>query len=64
MWLLKDYNRKFNDLKLIEACSEKGDRRAARLKREVVKMLKERDYEEGNMIEELNTKVFNCTEVY
>lgn len=64
MWLLKDYNRKFNVLKLIEACSEKGDRRAARLKREVVKMLKERDYEEGNMIEELNTKVFNCTEVY
>ena len=62
-WYLKDLSRKQNILRLIDSCSEKGDRRAARLKREVIKMLKEQDSVPENLVEEFNSKVFEWVDI-
>ena len=51
-------------LKIIDSFSEKGDRKAARLKRVVTKMLNEDKGIEENMIREFNDKITECTEVH
>ena len=50
--------------KIIDSFSEKGDRKAARLKRVVTKMLNEDKGIEENMIREFNDKITECTEVH
>ena len=63
-WELKDRSRKQDILKIIDSFSEKGDRKAARLKRVVTKMLNEDKGIEENMIREFNDKITECTEVH
>lgn len=57
-WYLKELSRKQDILKIIDANGNKGDRRAARLKREVKKLLKEQSGEPENLVEEFNAKIF------
>ena len=63
-WLLRNYSRKNDIIKLIDSCSAKGDRKAARLKREVSAMLKKCDHEDEDMVGELNRKVWDAEEAY
>lgn len=63
-WLLREYNREKSIIELINSCSTKGDRKAARLKREVLHMLKKNNYVEENMVSELTCKVFEAEEAY
>ena len=63
-WLLRNYSRKNDIIKLIDSCSVKGDRKAARLKREVLAMLKKCDHEDEDMVGELNRKVWDALEAY
>ena len=46
-------------MKLIDNCSEKGDKRARRMKREIMKLLKER-YVLDESTEELKEKIFDA----
>ena len=64
VWLLRNYSRKNDIIKLIDSCSVKGDRKAARLKREVLAMLKKCDHEDEDMVGELNRKVWDALEAY
>lgn len=63
-WEIKDRSRKQNILKIIDSFSEKGDRKAARLKREITKILKEDEGIVEDMVEEFNNKITESTEVY
>ena len=63
-WLLRNYSLKNDIIKLIDSCSSKGDRKAARLKREVLAMLKKCDHEDEEMVGELNRKVWDAEEAY
>ncbi len=63
-WCMKELSRKQNLIKLIEACGEKGDRRVARLKREVMNVLKESNAMQDDLVQEFDAKMIECTEVY
>ena len=57
--ILKQYRDGTDLMKLIDNCSEKGDKRARRMKREIMKLLKER-YVLDESTEELKEKIFDA----
>lgn len=63
-WLLNEYNREKSIIELINSYSTKGDRKAARLKREVLYMLKNNNCVEDDTLNELANKVSEAFEAY
>lgn len=57
--IIKQYQNGTDILKLIDNCSEKGDKRAGRMKREIMKLLKE-GYILDESTEELKEKIFDA----